>query len=56
MARKYIKARNFGFIIYPDSVPENWEECLSILDVPMAVSPLHNLVVTDVNYVDLDAD
>lgn len=42
MARKYIKARNFGFIIYPDSIPENWEECLSKLDVPMAVSPLHD--------------
>jgi hypothetical protein len=42
MARKYIKSRNFGFIIYPDSIPENWEECLSKLDVPMAVSPLHD--------------
>lgn len=56
MARKYIKARNFGFIIYPDSIPENWEECLSKLDVPMAVSPLHNLDVTEVKYEDLDAD
>ncbi|WP_415338301.1 Rep family protein, partial [Clostridium perfringens] len=34
---------NFAFIIYPESIPENWVECLSKLGIPMAVSPLHDL-------------
>ena len=42
MARKYIKSRHFGFIIYPESIPDNWEDCLTKLGVPMAVSPLHD--------------
>lgn len=40
--RKYIKARNFSCILYPESIPKNWEECLSKLGVSMAVSPLHD--------------
>ena len=42
MARKYIKSRNFSCILYPESIPKNWEECLSKLGVSMAVSPLHD--------------
>lgn len=36
------KARNFAFILYPDSLPEYWEDKLESLDIPMAVSPLHD--------------
>lgn len=41
-AKKYTKARYFAFIIYPESSPENWQECLEKLGVPMAVSPVHD--------------
>lgn len=42
MARNYIKSRYFGFIIYPESIPDDWENCLTKLGVPMAISPLHD--------------
>ena len=38
MASEIAKARNFAFIIYPESIPENWEECLIKIGVAMAVS------------------
>ena len=43
MAIKKTKARNFAFIIYPESIPSNWVSCLEDLGVAMAVSPLHDL-------------
>lgn len=42
MTKKITKARNFTFIIYPESIPEDWSACLEKLDVPMAISPLHD--------------
>lgn len=36
------KARNFAFILYPESLPEDWKDLLETLDIPMAVSPLHD--------------
>lgn len=44
MAKKQskAKARNFAFILYPESVPDNWLEKLSDLKIPMAISPLHD--------------
>ena len=42
MTKKITKARNFTFIIYPESIPEDWRACLEKLDVPMAISPLHD--------------
>lgn len=42
MTKKITKARNFTFIIYPESIPEDWSTCLEKLDVPMAISPLHD--------------
>ena len=48
MARKYVKSRNFSFILYPESIPTDWEDCLSKLGVSMAVSPLHNKDKSDV--------
>ncbi|GMS43634.1 replication protein [Enterococcus faecium] len=42
MNMKMTKARHFGFLLYPDSIPENWREQLESLGVSMAVSPLHD--------------
>ena len=42
MTRKYIKSRYFDFLLYPDSMPNNWQACLEKLGLPMAVSPLHD--------------
>lgn len=43
MASNKTKARNFAFIIYPESIPSDWIDCLSRVGVPMAISPLHDL-------------
>lgn len=48
-----VKARNFAFIIYPESIPEDWEDSLSKLGVPMAVSPLHDLDETERKFEDM---
>lgn len=42
MDNKTTKARHFGFLLYPESIPENWVEQLESLGVSMAVSPLHD--------------
>lgn len=42
MNKKTTKARHFGFLLYPESIPENWKEQLESLGVSMAVSPLHD--------------
>lgn len=39
---KNIKGRNWGFVIYPDSLPSNWEEIITQIGLPMCISPLHN--------------
>lgn len=36
------KGRNFAFILYPESLPEDWADLLESLGIPMAVSPLHD--------------
>lgn len=36
------KARHFTFLIYPDSAPENWQKMLQEIDLPIAISPLHD--------------
>jgi len=43
MTTKNTKARNFAFILYPESIPENFIENLEKTGIPMAISPLHNL-------------
>lgn len=48
-----VKARNFAFIIYPESIPEDWEDSLSKLGAPMAVSPLHDLDETERKFEDM---
>lgn len=42
MASSLTKARNFTFILYPESIPGDWLERLEKLDIPMAISPLHD--------------
>lgn len=36
------KSRYFTFLLYPDSIPVDWEMKLEAIGVPMAISPLHN--------------
>lgn len=36
------KARYFTFLLYPESIPEDWEMKLESIGVPIAISPLHN--------------
>lgn len=36
------KARYFTFLLYPESVPEGWQEKLAEIGQPMAISPLHD--------------
>lgn len=42
MVVKNTKARYFSFLIYPESIPSDWQECLEKLGLSMAVSPLHD--------------
>lgn len=36
------KARYFTFLLYPESIPEDWETKLELMGVPIAISPLHD--------------
>lgn len=36
------KSRYFTFLLYPESIPEDWELRLELLGQPIAISPLHN--------------
>lgn len=36
------KSRYFTFILYPESIPEDWLIKLEETDIPMAISPLHD--------------
>lgn len=37
------KSRYFTFLLYPESIPEDWQERLESIGVPIAISPLHNM-------------
>lgn len=39
---KKITGRSWAFVMYPDSMPENWEEIISNTGLPIAISPLHD--------------
>ena len=39
---KETRTRNWWFVLYPESAPENWREILDDLHIPYAVSPLHD--------------
>lgn len=43
MDSKDSRTRNWTFVVYPESAPENWIECLKALCVPFVVSPLHDM-------------
>lgn len=38
-----IKGRSWAFVMYPDSMPNNWIEIIRNTGLPMAISPLHNM-------------
>lgn len=42
------KARYFTFLLYPESIPEDWELKLETLGVPVAISPLHDKDKSDI--------
>lgn len=42
------KARYFTFLLYPESVPEDWETELELIGVPIAISPLHDKDISGV--------
>ena len=39
---KRITGRSWAFVIYPESMPENYEEIITDTGLPLAMSPLHN--------------
>lgn len=39
---KVTKKRNWAFLIYPDSMPDNWKEIFNLSGLQIAVSPLHD--------------
>ena len=42
------KARYFTFLLYPESIPNDWIDNLELLGVPIAISPLHDKDLSDV--------
>ena len=36
------KARYFTFLLYPESIPQDWQMKLGSMGVPIAISPLHD--------------
>lgn len=36
------KSRYFTFLLYPESIPKDWEMKLETVGLPMAISPLHD--------------
>ena len=45
MPQKNVKKRNWAFILYPESAPDNWQELLQKTGLTIAVSPLHDMDV-----------
>ena len=37
-----IKKRNWAFVLYPESAPQNWREILQLTGLQCAISPLHD--------------
>lgn len=42
------KSRYFSFILYPDSTPSDWVQKLELIGVPMAISPIHDKDLSNV--------
>lgn len=45
--KKNVKKRNWAFVVYPESAPENWRDILAQKGVVAAISPLHDKDLTD---------
>lgn len=43
MAKETARTRNWTFIVYPESAPENWRQILDDLHLEWVESPLHDL-------------
>lgn len=43
MAQTHIKKRNWAFVVYPESLPENWLDILKLKGLMTAISPLHDM-------------
>ena len=39
---KNVKKRNWAFVLYPESAPEDWKEQLRLSGLQGAISPLHD--------------
>ena len=37
-----LKGRNWAFVMYPESMPDNWYDLLQATGLPFAISPLHD--------------
>lgn len=42
MAKENVKKRNWAFVLYPESAPEDWKERLQKTGLACAISPLHD--------------
>lgn len=42
MAKKYQKGRHWAFVMYPESMPEDWKDIIINSGLQCAISPLHN--------------
>lgn len=42
------KSRYFTLLLYPESIPNGWEMKLELLGVPIAISPIHDKDLSDV--------
>lgn len=47
-SKKSIKSRYFTFILYPESIPDDWMLKLELIGLPIAISPLHDKDKSDV--------
>lgn len=41
-SKKVVKKRNWAFVLYPESAPENWRELLQETGLQCCISPLHD--------------
>lgn len=42
MAKNNVKKRNWAFVVYPESLPEDWKNILRETGLQCAISPLHD--------------
>lgn len=42
-----VRKRNWAFVMYPDSMPENWQEVITETHLPVALSPLHDADINE---------